>query len=292
MTRHLATRETELNTVTRHLATRETELGALRDRSKELQAALAKEQERTLLAQKGIDEREIRLVELLDLYTRLEEDYNAGMVLSTGQKAQVGVLNQQILALRRQIQRLNAALEASEIKDREDEATITDLGKRLNQALASKVQELTRYRSEFFGKLREVLGQRRGIRIVGDRFVFQSEVLFGSGSALLEQAGQAQIAQMAATLVEISHQIPADINWVLRVDGHTDAIPIATAQFPSNWELSSARAIAVVKYLVEQGVPANRLAATGFGEFQPLDPRPGEIANRRNRRIEFKLTQR
>jgi chemotaxis protein MotB len=257
-----------------------------------LQAALASERERTLLAQKGIDEREIRLVELLDLYSRLEEDYNAGRVLSKGQKAQVGILNQQILALRRQIQRLNAALEASEIKDREDQATITDLGKRLNQALASKVQELTRYRSEFFGKLREVLGERRGVRIVGDRFVFQSEVLFGSGSALLEQAGQAQIAQMAATLLDIAQQIPADINWVLRVDGHTDAIPIATAQFPSNWELSAARAIAVVKYMVGQGVPANRLAATGFGEFQPLDPRAGEIANRRNRRIEFKLTQR
>jgi len=292
VTQNLAERGTELNTVTRDLAAREAELGALRDRGKQLQAALASERERTLLAQKGIDEREIRLVELLDLYSRLEEDYNAGRVLNKGQKAQVGVLNQQILALRRQIQRLNAALEASEIKDREDQATITDLGRRLNQALASKVQELTRYRSEFFGKLRDVLGQRRGVRIVGDRFVFQSEVLFGSGSALLEQAGQAQIAQMAATLVDIAQQIPADINWVLRVDGHTDAIPIATAQFPSNWELSSARAIAVVKFMVERGVPANRLAATGFGEFQPLDPRAGEIANRRNRRIEFKLTQR
>jgi chemotaxis protein MotB len=292
VTQNLAERGTELNTVTRDLAAREAELGALRDRGKQLQAALASERERTLLAQKGIDEREIRLVELLDLYSRLEEDYNAGRVLNKGQKAQVGVLNQQILALLRQIQRLNAALEASEIKDREDQATITDLGRRLNQALASKVQELTRYRSEFFGKLRDVLGQRRGVRIVGDRFVFQSEVLFGSGSALLEQAGQAQIAQMAATLVDIAQQIPADINWVLRVDGHTDAIPIATAQFPSNWELSSARAIAVVKFMVERGVPANRLAATGFGEFQPLDPRAGEIANRRNRRIEFKLTQR
>ena len=292
VTQNLAERGTELNTVTRDLAAREAELGALRDRGKQLQAALASERERTLLAQKGIDEREIRLVELLDLYSRLEEDYNAGRVLNKGQKAQVGVLNQQILALRRQIQRLNAALEASEIKDREDQATITDLGRRLNQALARKVHELTRYRSEFFGKLRDVLGQRRGVRIVGDRFVFQSEVLFGSGSALLEQAGQAQIAQMAATLVDIAQQIPADINWVLRVDGHTDAIPIATAQFPSNWELSSARAIAVVKFMVERGVPANRLAATGFGEFQPLDPRAGEIANRRNRRIEFKLTQR
>ena len=284
--------EAQVGKLVQNLQKRETEIGALRDRGKELQAELAGEQERTLLAQREVEEREIRLSELLDLYTRLEDDYKAERALSTDQKAQVGVLNQQIMALRREIQRLNAALEASEAKDREDEATITDLGKRLNRALASKVEELTRYRSEFFGRLREVLGQRRGIQVVGDRFVFQSEVLFGSGSARLEVAGQGQIAQLAKTLVEISQQIPAEINWVLRVDGHTDAVPIATAQFPTNWELSSARAIAVVKFLVEQGVPAHRLAATGFGEFQPLDPRSGEIANRRNRRIEFKLTQR
>ena len=284
--------EAKVGELAQNLQKRETEIGVLRDRGKELQAELASEQERTQLAQREIEARDIRLSELLDLYTRLEDDYKAERALSADQKAQVGVLNQQIMALRREIQRLNDALEASEAKDREDEATITDLGKRLNRALASKVQELTRYRSEFFGRLRDVLGKRRGMQVVGDRFVFQSEVLFGSGSDRLEVAGQGQIAQLATTLVEISKQIPAEINWVLRVDGHTDAVPISTPQFPSNWELSSARAIAVVKFLVEQGVPAHRLAATGFGEFQPLDPRPGEIANRRNRRIEFKLTQR
>jgi chemotaxis protein MotB len=284
--------EAKVGKLAQDLQVRETEIGSLRDRSKELQAELASERERTLLAQREVEEREVRLSELLDLYTRLEEDYKAERILSKDQKAHVGLLNQQILALRREIQQLNDALEASEAKDREKEATITDLGRRLNRALASKVQELTRYRSEFFGRLREVLGQRRGIRVVGDRFVFQSEVLFGSGSDRLEVEGQAQIAQLAATLVEISRQIPAEINWVMRVDGHTDAVPISTPQFPSNWELSSARAIAVVKFLIEQGVPANRLAATGFGEFQPIDPRSGEIANRRNRRIEFKLTQR
>ena len=286
------TLEAQVGKLSQNLGARETQLGKIRDRSKELQSRLASERERTLLAQKEIEERKIRLSELLDLYARLEEDYNAEQVLTKDQKAQVGVLNQQILALRREIQQLNAALEASEAKDQKDQATITDLGKRLNQALASKVQELTRYRSEFFGKLREILGDRRGVRIVGDRFVFQSEVLFGSGSDHLEVEGQAQIAQMATTLVEIARQIPVEINWVLQVDGHTDAIPINTPQFPSNWELSAARAISVVKFLVEQGVPAKRLAATGFGEFQPLDARSGEIANRRNRRIEFKLTQR
>ena len=286
------TLEAQIGKLSQNLATRETELGRLRDRRKALQAELASQQERTLLAQKEIEEREIRLSELLDLYTRLEEDYKAEKALSKEQRSQVGLLNQQIQALRREIQQLIAALEASEAKDKKNEATISDLGRRLNRALASKVQELTRYRSEFFGRLREVLGQRRGVRVVGDRFVFQSEVLFASGSALLERDGQEQIARLAATLIEISEQIPAEINWVLRVDGHTDTIPIATAQFPSNWELSAARAIAVVKFLVEQGVPANRLAATGFGEFQAIDTRSGEIANRRNRRIEFKLTQR
>ncbi|MCG8511006.1 MAG: OmpA family protein, partial [Rhodospirillales bacterium] len=165
-------------------------------------------------------------------------------------------------------------------------------GKRLNAALASKVQELSRYRSEFFGRLRQVLGEQAGVRIVGDRFVFQSEVLFESASAELEEPGKAQLTQLGRTLSELAGKIPDDIDWVLRVDGHTDKIPIRTSKFPSNWELSTARAISVVKFLIEQGIPADNLAATGFGEFQPIDPRDDEIAYRRNRRIEFKLTQR
>ncbi|MDP6343497.1 MAG: peptidoglycan -binding protein [Alphaproteobacteria bacterium] len=267
-------------------------IGALRDRGKQLEAELASEKERTLLAQREIERRKIELSELLDLYTRLEEDYKAEQQLSKGQISRVGLLNQQVLLLRREIERLNAALEAAELGDQESQAVIVDLQKKLNRALISKVEELARYRSDFFGRLREVLGQRRGIRIVGDRFVFQSEVLFGSGSASLESEGQSQIGRLAATLIDIARDIPPEIDWVLRVDGHTDMVPINTPQFPSNWELSAARAISVVKYLIEQGVPASRLAATGFGEYQPIDPRPGEIGNRRNRRIEFKLTQR
>ncbi len=274
------------------LAQRETEVGALRDRSRELEARLADAEERTRLAQAEIDEKDVRLSELLDLYTRLEEDYKAGQVLSEDQRVRIGLLNQQLLALRREIEQLNASLEVLEERDAESQAVIADLGRRLNRALASKVEELSRYRSEFFGRLREVLGNRPGIQVVGDRFVFQSEVLFPSGSALLEPGGSDQLEQLAQTLLLISREIPADINWVLRVDGHTDKIPIATAQFPSNWELSTARAISVVKVLVEQGVPAERLAATGFAEFQPLDDRDDEIAFRRNRRIELKFTQR
>ena len=284
--------ESRIGQLTGSLQESQAEAGALRDRSKELEAQLADAEERTLLAQKEIADRDVRLSELLDLYQRLDEDYAAEQKLSGEQRAQIGRLNQQILALRQELQKLNAALDAAELKDQESEAVIADLGKRLNRALAGKVEELSRYRSEFFGRLREVLGSRRDIQIVGDRFVFQSEVLFDSGSAELEPEGRAQLAQLAETLLEISERIPNEINWILRVDGHTDSRPIATARFPSNWELSAARAISVTKFLIDQGVPSERLAATGFAAFQPLDDRYDEIAYRRNRRIELKLTQR
>ena len=212
--------------------------------------------------------------------------------ISLAAKAQVALLNRQMAALRRQVATLNEALEASEIRDKEAQVKIANLGQRLNAALASKVQELAAYRSEFFGRLREVLGNRQDIQIVGDRFVFQSEVLFASGSDELAPSGQLQMAKLAKTLKEITASIPSDINWILRVDGHTDRVPIRTRRFPSNWELSAARAISVVKFLVSQGIPAGRFAAAGFGEFQPLDPRDDEFAYRRNRRIELKLDQR
>jgi chemotaxis protein MotB len=205
---------------------------------------------------------------------------------------QITLLNRQLAALREQLARISEALDLAQTKNEEQEVQIADLGKRLNVALASKVQELARYRSEFFGRLREILGNRQDIRIVGDRFVFQSEVLFASGSATIAEEGRPQLARLASTLKEIATQIPSDLDWVLRVDGHTDRQPIYTAAFPSNWELSTARAVSVVKFLVEQGIPPQRLAATGFGEFQPLDGGGDEIAYRRNRRIEFKLTER
>jgi chemotaxis protein MotB len=212
--------------------------------------------------------------------------------LSKSVRAQIALLTQQTSALRRQIVEVSAQLDAVEKEAKDKNIQIVSLGKRLNAALATKVQELSRYRSEFFGKLRELLGQQKDIRVVGDRFVFQSEVLFGSGSAKIGDAGQKQLSQLAATLREISAKIPSTINWVLRVDGHTDPVPIRTQKYSSNWELSAARAISVVKFLTANGIPANRLAATGFGEHQPLDARNDEIAFRRNRRIELKLTQR
>jgi chemotaxis protein MotB len=212
--------------------------------------------------------------------------------LSAEAQIQVTLLNRQLAALREQLARVSEALDLAQTKNEEQEVQIADLGRRLNVALASKVQELARYRSEFFGRLREILGDRQDIRIVGDRFVFQSEVLFASGSATIAEEGRPQLARLASTLKEIAAQIPNDLDWVLRVDGHTDRQPINTFAFPSNWELSTARAVSVVKFLIDQGIPPQRLAATGFGEFQPLDTGGDEIAYRRNHHIEFKLTER
>ena len=182
-------------------------------------------------------------------------------------------------------------LDASEAKSREQEVQIVDLGRRLNLALASKIEELARYRSEFFGRLREVLGERGDVRVVGDRFIFETEILFRSASADLEPEGRRQIERVANELVRLSQNIPSDINWILQVDGHTDKRPIARS-FASNWELSHARAMSVVRAMIAGGVPAERLVAAGYAEFQPVDPRDDDAAYRRNRRIELKLTAR
>jgi chemotaxis protein MotB len=207
--------------------------------------------------------------------------------------AQVEVLNQQIAALRRQLTALEDALDATEKKDKESQARIADLGQRLNVALAQRVQELSRYRSDFFGRLRAILGNRPDIRIVGDRFVFQSEVFFDTGKATLDKPeGRAELDALAGALLDLEKKIPGEIAWVLRVDGHTDVRPIFNPQFKSNWELSAGRAISVVQYLIAKGVSPQRLVAAGFGEYQPIDPDKTEEAFIRNRRIELKLTER
>ena len=195
-------------------------------------------------------------------------------------------------ALRRQMAAIQEALAAAEAKDKDSQTRISDLGARLNVVLAKQVQELQRYRSDFFGRLRDLLRDRKDIRVVGDRFVFQSEVLFPSGQALMTVEGLAAIDQLAAAIVELEKQIPRELDWSLQVDGHTDARPINSPQFPSNWELSSARATSVVKYLISRGVSPRRLVAAGYGEFQPLEEGVSEETLRRNRRIELKLTNR
>jgi chemotaxis protein MotB len=207
--------------------------------------------------------------------------------------AQVEVLNQQIAALRRQLAVLQDALETSEKKERDSQDQISNLGQRLNVALAQRVQELSRYRSDFFGRLRAILGNRPDIRIVGDRFVFQSEVFFDTGKSTLDKPeGRAELDGLASALLELERRIPGEIAWVLRVDGHTDVRPINSPQFKNNWELSAARAISVVQYLVGRGVSPQRLVAAGFGEFQPIEAEKTEEAYTRNRRIELKLTER
>jgi len=213
--------------------------------------------------------------------------------LSARALAQVEVLNQQIAALRRQLAALEQTLDAAEKRDKESQSRITELGQRLNLALAERVNELKRYRSDFFGKLREILGNRTDMRVVGDRFVLESEVFFDTGKADLKPEGRAELDKVADALLELEKRIPGDLAWVLRVDGHTDVRQIsAGGVFKSNWDLSAARAISVVQYLIGKGVSPQRLVAAGFGEFQPIDLGKTEDAHRRNRRIEFKLTER
>lgn len=223
----------------------------------------------------------------------LSEKLSSEQQVSARAMSQIELLNQQIAALRAQIAAVENALQASEAKDQSSQTKIADLGRRLNVALAQRVQELNRYRSDFFGRLREILSDRENIRIVGDRFVFQSEVLFPSGGNELNPAGQVEMGKLAGALLDLAKEIPAEINWVLRVDGHTDNVPLSgTGRYVDNWELSAARAISVVKYLIAQGVPSNRLVAAGFGEFQPLAEGDTPEARSQNRRIELKLTER
>jgi len=260
----------------------------------ELQAAraLIATHEATLQQQRdtiaGLESDRQRLQQALQDSRQVAEEQQT---LTEKAQTRVNELNSQIAALREQLLQLSAALEASESQVKEQTVEIENLGRRLNLALANKVEELARYRSEFFGKLREALKDNPDVRIEGDRFVLPSEVLFSSASADLDTEGKREIAAVARTLTEITARIPQDIDWVLRVDGHTDRRPVRKA-FPSNWELSSARAISIVKYLIDQGIPADHLVAAGFGQYHPLDPAQTPEAYRRNRRIELKLTSR
>jgi chemotaxis protein MotB len=220
----------------------------------------------------------------------LNSELDSAKQLSAEQESQVALLNQQLAALRTQIGALETALDASETRDTQSKTAIADLGKRLNLALAQRVQDLSRYRSDFFGRLRQILEGRADVQVVGDRFVFQSEVLFAAGQADVSDDGKTELAKLGSAILQLQTEIPPDINWVLRIDGHTDKRPISTPQFPSNWELSAARAIAVAKYLMTQGVDPKRLVPAGFGEFSPIDPADNDDAYKKNRRIEFKLT--
>lgn len=229
-----------------------------------------------------------RLAQLEDSQSALA----AQTELSDQARAQVELLNRQLLAVREQLAELASALDLARAQSTAKDLRIEELGKELNRALADKVNELQRYRSDFFGRLREALGDRSDIQIVGDRFIVPSELLFASATDELSAAARPELNKLAQSLRELTTQVPSEIDWVLRIDGHTDKRPIRTARFPSNWELSSARAIAIVKYLIDAGIPPERLAANGFGEFRPLDPADSDAAYRINRRIEIQLTNR
>lgn len=282
----------QINELTQLLALEQGGKQDLEDSLANLQASLsASEGERSRLQSlldQGAGTSDAANQRIGDLTGQLENERQA----STRAMSQIDLLNQQIAALRNQIAAIEGALQASEAKDTASQTKIADLGRRLNVALAQRVQELNRYRSDFFGRLREILSDRENIRIVGDRFVFQSEVLFPSGGNELNPAGQEEMAKLAMALLDLAREIPSEINWVLRVDGHTDNVPLSGAgRYADNWELSSARATSVVKFLISRGVPADRLVAAGFGEFQPIAPGDTPEARSQNRRIELKLTE-
>ena len=222
-----------------------------------------------------------------------EDSLMAEEGLNAEAQATIALLNNQMAALRQELARLNEALNASEAREAELEAEVVNLGRRLNAALASEVARLARYRSEFFGRLLEVLGDRSGVRVIGDRFVFETDVLFASGSAELSEAGRRSLAPIADAIIQLTDEIPDDLDWVLRVDGHTDRVPLGpNAPFESNWELSTARSLSVIEYFETQGVPPRRLLAAGFGEHYPIAEGRTAEAYARNRRIELKLTSR
>lgn len=265
---------------------------SLRDRSKVLQAKLASQEEKTLLAQQDIEQRDIRIQALSALVSEQQESIASEQQLTADARAEVSLLKEQLSLLRSQLKEISNALAVSEATRENQEEKIKDLGERLNVELARKVNELERYRSDFFGRLRKTIGDNPVIRIEGDRFMLQAELLFPSGTAELGEEGRAQLRQVAALLLELIPSIPGDLPWILRVDGHTDKVPMHSEKFASNWELSMARAVSVVRYLAGQGIAEERMAAAGFSKFHPIAEGDTEQAYRKNRRIEIKLTSR
>lgn len=291
----LARLQARIATLAEQLGLAERESDALRERIAVLQSTIEdKDSELTELSA-ALAASQAALDESRSTVAATAEELEAERALSEEQKSEIATLNAQLAALRRQLASLQEALEAAEAKDLEQQAQIENLSQRLNAALARKVQELADVRSRFFEQLREALGDRDDVRVVGDRFVFESDILFGSCSATISPTGRAELRKLARVLLKISDDIPADVAWILRVDGHADQEPLGPncrLRFDSNWHLSAERAISVVQFLASQGVPENRLVAAGFGEFQPLVRGFDAASLAQNRRIEFKLTER
>ncbi|MCP4077297.1 MAG: OmpA family protein [Gammaproteobacteria bacterium] len=288
----LQNRDQNIELLKNDLSNRLAQLGMMRDNTKSLQAKLADQQNMTMLAQQDITKKEFRIQDLVAIVDQAEQALKDEKKLSASAYANVQQLSQQIDTLKNQLDSISRALQLEEQKTSDQNTQLADLGQRLNTLLAERVNELEQYRSEFFGRLRQVLIKNQNIRIEGDRFLLPSELFFASGSAILGQQGKHELRKLAQILNEITIAIPDDINWILRIDGHTDQVPINTQRFPSNWELSTARAVSVVRYLAEQGIKPKRMTAAGFGEFHPVDPGHTTEAYQRNRRIELKLTKR
>ena len=274
------------------LAERDRRLAALEQDLGGLRAARAALEAETAALNEALTGSRDQATALTGQLQRSEAALDEERRISAAARDELALLNRQVLELRRRLEEIATALAAAEAVKQEQAGKIEDLGKRLNIALAREVNRLARYQSEFFGRLREVLGESPDIRVVGDRFVFSSELLFASGTADLGVDGRQQLVRFAATLRDLARRIPDDLDWVLRVDGHTDRVPISNERYASNWELSTARALSVVRFLIDQQIPPRRLVAAGFGEHHPLDPGATPQALARNRRIEFKLTAR
>ena len=288
----LTASEREREALSSELLASRDELHAAQDEAKTQREEAARLSADIAALQKLKAELEAEAARLAGALDTSERGLKEQQEMSAAAIAQVELLNRQLAAVREQIEQLNNALASAEAAARDKDLKLEELGRELNLALAARVKELARYRSEFFGRLQAVLGDRKDVQIVGDRFVFSSEVLFPTASDEVSPDGFIQLTRLAETLKTLSAEMPKDLPWVLQVDGHTDRRPISTARFPSNWELSTARALAIVKFLRSQGVPPERLAATGYGEFHPLDTANTETAHARNRRIELKLTSR
>ncbi|WLD56720.1 OmpA family protein [Salinispirillum sp. LH 10-3-1] len=288
----VATRDTRIGVLDGEISSLEQQLGNLRDRSLALEAELADERERTLLSQREIDTQQLRIQDLVLIVQQAESALESEQTLTVAQRVQIQRLSEQVDSLQDQLRAISAALRLQESLTAERDTELAELGARLNALLAERVNELERYQSDFFRRLRDVLEDNENVRIVGDRFLLPSELFFASGLADIGPEGQAELNKLAVLLLDLVDTIPADVDWIMRVDGHTDRVPINRPSFPSNWELSAARAVSVVRYLAAQGVPEERLAAAGFGEFHPLDEGTSPEALQRNRRIEIKLTDR
>ena len=284
--------QAQLTSVQTAIAARNSQIANLTEKQVDTEAALA-------AARNSLEERlgALQLTEGQLAMAKAQNQSAANQIdalraETTASKAEIAKMTSALAALRLRIEELTSLLAEKDRQATRDKVAIASLGRSLNNALASRVQELQRFRSEFFGRLRDVLKGRDDVEIVGDRFVFQSEVLFAQGQAEIAAEGQDQLAKLAVALADIATKIPEDINWVLQVDGHTDDVPIRAGRYADNWDLSTERALSVVRFLNQQGLPANRLAAAGYGEFQPLDAADNDDARRKNRRIELKITQR